>query len=687
MALRIWATVRWATFEALIEEFRIITVEARASPELRKMPRPNGMRLSRYDPRSGGIDRARTSVLQHSGNSASCRMDKFFRTQHAAGICPLRLGYRRGMRTKNTPILKSALRAAGRGWPVFPVHGIADGDCTCGNPDCAHPGKHPITKHGVKDATTDELTIRRWFSKHPNANFGIATGAKSGLLVLDIDADRGGLDSIKEFERENGRLPEGPVLMTGGGGVHLYLRHAQAIKNRVNVLPGIDVRGEGGYVLGPNSLHKSGKTYLWTHTHMPEKVQLPEPPDSLLKLLARKTVHTAPPDIIPHSQRNSTLASMAGSMRRRSMTRESIMVALLEENRLRCEPPLSKKEVLSIARSISNYPPGTSSIPSDGDDGADFDPEIDNLPFRTGEQIADEVPSAIPWIAGPYVTAGTITEVDGKVKLAGKTTWVTHLVSAVLDGRLFLGKPTTKTPVVYLTEQPVVSFREAMARAGLLGRKDFTVLFWHRTIGIPWTSVARAAAAECKRIGAKLLVVDTLSQFAGLVGDSENNAGDALKALRPLRRAIDEGIGVIITRHERKSGGAVGDSARGSSAIGGGVDTIVSIRRPEGKSRNVRELQMISRMGDTADQLIELTEEGYHSLGAPGEAAKNQAANELLGLLPKSKKKATTIAELVAKTGKPRARLQQILDALTEDGQVLISGNGRKGSPYRFYTG
>jgi hypothetical protein len=145
------------------------------------------------------------------------------------------------------------------------------------------------------------------------------------------------------------------------------------------------------------------------------------------------------------------------------------------------------------------------------------------------------------------------------------------------------------------------------------------------------------------------------------------------------------GIGVLIVRHERKSGGALGDAGRGSSAFAGAVDIIVSIRRPEGNQpRNVRLLQAVSRFDNPDDLLIELTDDGYRVLGTPGEAVKAQAAADLLSVMPKSKTKAATIEELVKTTGRSRAQLQQLLDILIENGDVVRFGKGRKGSPYRY---
>ena len=85
-------------------------------------------------------------------------------------------------------MLQSALAYASFGWAVFPVHSIRDGKCTCGNPRCSSPGKHPLTRHGFKDATTAPAVIAAWWRKYPWANIAVATGGKSGrLLVIDID--------------------------------------------------------------------------------------------------------------------------------------------------------------------------------------------------------------------------------------------------------------------------------------------------------------------------------------------------------------------------------------------------------------------------------------------------------------------------------------------------------------------
>ncbi len=308
--------------------------------------------------------------------------------------------------------------------------------------------------------------------------------------------------------------------------------------------------------------------------------------------------------------------------------------------------------------------------------------------FQTGPEIAVQTPSCTDWIAKPWAAAGSVTEVSGKVKLAGKTTWVTHLVRAVLDGAPFLGEPTARTPVVYLTEQPPASFRIALERAGLLDRRDLFVLFRHRTVGAPWAHVARRAVQECKRQGARLLVVDTLAQFAGLVSDAENNAGDALLAMEPLQQAAAaDGLSVIVVRHERKSGGAVGDSGRGSSAYAGAADIVLSIRRSEGNSRaTLRTIHGVSRFDETPDELVvEFTPEGYVSRGCTQDVARSEAQEAILAASPQSEAEAATLEELLAGTQVKRTTGQKAAQELWAAGRLSRAGNGRKGNPFRYW--
>jgi hypothetical protein len=146
-------------------------------------------------------------------------------------------------------LLKAALAYARRGVPVFP---------------CEPGGKRPLTYNGFWEATTDLRVIERWWKRWPSANVGIPTGKKSGLLVLDVDLDNGGPESLARLERADGPAPKTARVRTGGGGAHVFFRHPTdaEIRNSAGLLgPGLDVRGEGGYVVVPPS--RTQGAYEW----------------------------------------------------------------------------------------------------------------------------------------------------------------------------------------------------------------------------------------------------------------------------------------------------------------------------------------------------------------------------------------------------------------------------------------
>jgi hypothetical protein len=160
--------------------------------------------------------------------------------------------------------LDAALTYAARGWPVFPCHHPTPaGGCSCGRGYCASPAKHPATRRGHHDATTNPETIRRWWQQRPDANIGIRTGGPAGLVVVDLDLPHGAA-SLRAVAR--GRLGDLAVVRTGSGGTHLYFHHPGApLRNSAGRLgAGIDIRAEGGYILAPPSRHITGHTYRWT---------------------------------------------------------------------------------------------------------------------------------------------------------------------------------------------------------------------------------------------------------------------------------------------------------------------------------------------------------------------------------------------------------------------------------------
>lgn len=265
-----------------------------------------------------------------------------------------------------TTPLAAALSYAARGWPVFPVHSIRERgtQCTCGRRDCGSPGKHPRTENGLKDATTDERTIRGWWQRWPDAGVAIATGR--GLVVVDIDVHKGGDDSYVDARRALGDVPDTVEVITGSGGRHIYLAAPEGVAVRCSagqLGPGLDVRGDGGYVVAPPSLHASGRRYQWELSGDPDDVAVAPMPDGWLARLTApqrgRALGTAA-EVFGEGQRNVGLFSLARSLRAKGLDEEEVEAALQVANARRCAPPLDTREVESIARSACSVPAGLS---------------------------------------------------------------------------------------------------------------------------------------------------------------------------------------------------------------------------------------------------------------------------------------------------------------------------------------
>lgn len=165
-----------------------------------------------------------------------------------------------------TPIgrrpIDAAVIYARRGWPVFPCHSAhPTSGCSCGSAECGSPGKHPRVRGGLHSSSTDASVIRAWWARWPRANVGVRTGAISGLVVVDVDPRHGGDATMRELESVYGELPATRTIRTASGGRHLYFRHPGGLvrNDAGRVLGrGVDLRGDGGYVIAPPSRGGAG---------------------------------------------------------------------------------------------------------------------------------------------------------------------------------------------------------------------------------------------------------------------------------------------------------------------------------------------------------------------------------------------------------------------------------------------
>jgi hypothetical protein len=235
----------------------------------------------------------------------------------------------------------------GRGWSVIPIE---------------HRGKRPLIawlELQSRLATTDEVDT--WLQRWPDANIGIVTGRISRLVVLDVDAGHGGAESLAQLEIEHGPLPHTVESLTGGGGRHLYFSHpGEPVANRVGLRPGIDLRGDGGCVVAPPSVHPNGLRYAWAAGCSPDEALLAPLPSWLLRTSgAKRTGHPLPywrnlvRAGVDEGERNARLASLAGHLLWHEVDPEVVLELLLAWNRVRCHPPLDDAEVAGVLDSIT----------------------------------------------------------------------------------------------------------------------------------------------------------------------------------------------------------------------------------------------------------------------------------------------------------------------------------------------
>jgi hypothetical protein len=257
-----------------------------------------------------------------------------------------------------------ALRYAALGLPVVPLYGIDGANCTCNKP-CSSPGKHPIPWRGLNEASLDAGQIEKWWTKWPAANLGVRTGGS--VIVLDIDGEAGAASIA-------GKVIQPTWMAKTGRGRHVWFRHPGGrVANFAHRLPGLDLRGDGGYVVVPPSVHVSGVGYVWLAS--PWDIELAEAPGWLLELIASSlapkpssstlprhqsypTPDTATPDWaallqgVPEGQRHDVAVRAAGHYLGIGIDPEEVEAMLLDFA-ARCQPPHDPQDVKRIVRDLA----------------------------------------------------------------------------------------------------------------------------------------------------------------------------------------------------------------------------------------------------------------------------------------------------------------------------------------------
>lgn len=370
---------------------------------------------------------------------------------------------------------EAALRYAKIGLAVFPL---------------IERDKKPLTANGFKDATTDPAKIEEWWSIHPNANVGVATGQISGgLVAIDMDVDKekdkDGYHTFTKWCDDNFLiLPDSWLSITGRGGYHLFYRSLFPVPSKIGWLEDVDIRADGGYIVAPPSIHPNGTRYEWEQD--PEEYELITSDDTEVEfifnsvLVDNKASRSEPlqvPDEIPEGHRDEFMFKLACKYQAMGMSDSEMMAALTVANQERCKPPLTEKEIQKKLKQAQKYQKGE--VVSVGSNN--LTRKTYNKTGRKIEESITETDLEMPtlenfeerdkeWLIPGYMPKGCVTLLcsDGGI---GKTTIWCDTLAAFTTGRTTIFDKALEIPFQTGEKRSVMYFSKEDPTEEILKRK------------------------------------------------------------------------------------------------------------------------------------------------------------------------------------------------------------------------
>lgn len=440
--------------------------------------------------------------------------------------------------------LEWALLYAQLGWPVLPWRAV-DGQ------------KVPFIKDWPRRATTNKKRICAWWQRWPDANVGILLGSRSGLAALDVDGPQG-RERLANLTAEHGALLRTQVSRSRRGLRYLFGTPPDVVVRKKILGLQIELLGEGQWLAMPPSVHPSGKRYKWARGTSAHPAELPR---WLIELASTGALPKAatPSDVagekvIPEHERNSTLTSLAGTMRKRGMSFEAIEAALLAENQERCQPPLQEKEVRRIARSVARYAPAETQLVQrfprlSTVDGEEF--EWENLPRFDPSKAPDT-----KWLYERLIPERAITFIVGDAG-SYKSTYTLALCTAISQGEEFLGRETRKRRVLYLdNENPPDVLRMRNEAMGLGLEENERLCLWSLYEGRPLPKpgsrelreIVRRSVAQGRK---PLIVFDHWASFLK-PGEGGETTGQTSALLQEMKFLCGLGATILVLAHTKK---------------------------------------------------------------------------------------------------------------------------------------
>ena len=484
-------------------------------------------------------------------------------------------------------ILDAALEYAEAGYAVIPVK---------------RADKAPYTTDGLSAATTDPNTIRTWWRWWPEANVAIVCGKVSGnLFVIDVDIkpEKGkhGDEELLKWQAEHGDFPETVRQRTGSGGEHQFFRYPDIALylNKVDALPGIDIRGDGAYVVVAPSVYEDGRVYQWENgISILDTVEVAEANEAvvdLLKLYPRERStdrSSARRELIsmrnvPEGSRNSVIYSAACALRHYDFPYDAALLAILQSNSS-WSNPLPESEIRRTVDSAYSHAPGEATIYSvnkvtaEYDENGEYIPKLPpNIPI---ESIINPPPLKPPIITG-FLREGEAMLMSGSPK-AGKSFLICQLALAVASGTEWVGQKCNKKKVLYIDAE--LPREVALNRMHDIWRMCDTVIpVFPDNLDIKSTKdkvvtlsdIADDIEHEAGRYD--LVIIDPLYMFI----DSDQNDNTQMKReMDQIKRIYATGASVVVNHHMTKgmqNGKMSIDRASGAGVISRFFDSILTL--------------------------------------------------------------------------------------------------------------
>lgn len=466
-------------------------------------------------------------------------------------------------------MLQEALHYAELGMAVFPL---------------VPRDKTPATEHGFKDATTDPEKIRKWWHLQPDCNIGIATGEVSRLVVIDIDNDettgKDGSGELRKWEKSNGDLPETWTVTTGRGGAHYYYRTTEDFRSKASIFPSIDVRGNGGYVVAPPSVHPNGQPYEWDGMYNPDDMAIAQVNDTVRRFLKGAQHKEQNEDIqqiqqkpIESGRRVNSLVSWIGALRNVGLDTDLITEKIRRVNETQCNPPLTEDELRKevFPALTRNWLPGIN--PAEMQLRPPVDPS-EFPPFENFKDIFNDPPPKKPVLIENVMRRGHKMIISGQSK-AGKSFAALELAFAIAEGMKWFGHWCTKGKVLFVNmevdgaslDDRLINVYKAFGKTTDGHMENITLWHLRGVEGVSLKTLTEELIRRTKEQNYSCIIIDPIYKI--MTGD-ENSNGDMARMLTTLDRVAREaGASVVFVHHFSK--GIAGDRSSIDRGSGAGV--------------------------------------------------------------------------------------------------------------------